>query len=75
MARQQKLLVTRALPGLVVGRTYIVTRREQGRGLRADAFLYEPRAKRGLHLRDWRVSLAILTGAFRPYENHQTTNV
>lgn len=65
MSPQRKIRVVRAVAGtsLQVGNTYLVTRREQGRGLKADAFFY--RGRNGLHVRDWRVSVAILTGALQ----------
>jgi hypothetical protein len=67
MSAPQKIRVVRPISGssLKVGQTYLVFRREQGRGLKADAFFHQRRPQYGHHVRDWRVTLGLLTGALK----------
>lgn len=67
MNTPRQIRVVRPVAGttLRVGATYQVTRREQGRGLSADAFLFDRRRGTGTHVRDWRVTLGLLTGALQ----------
>lgn len=67
MSATQTIRVVRPVSGssLKVGQTYLVFRREQGRGFKADAFFSARRIQYGTHVRDWRVTLGLLTGALQ----------